>query len=657
MNTAKRMICLLLTVALMLALMPSVIAAQSGAVDVPSAWTVETGKTNDTDACPDKNCMTVKAKTSYTKGTSDWVLASSAPADAQITDRKWTYTLTSYKTSWASESSGWTQYDSDYEWDSWSSWSTWQDVPFYADESRQVETRTGYFYYYYVCSNCGAHMHATGTCYTWADGCGKNTVSRDSYHSIRSAVSYNSTSDFHDTGINYTNNTADGRAFAYVSPDSQNYFEPIPQYRYRTRDKIWTYYYYKTEEKESSSKPSGSDVSNIKEWVKYSIKSSGHFYYDVVLKYTNTYDQNNAVADYGYDKGKLIDINNDGIKELVIRYQKNNEYIGEIWTMKENEPACIFRDTIGHFAGNGPTGSLFIGKHESKEYLVVSRTYGEENHSYKEWTLYQLEGQNYSKEHLLKAHYIFSSDAKEVPALSPIDAEFFVDGVQVSDKEFLDRTPRTTTQIMNWEKDAEDGSESLLDLKEKLSRNADPCPSANFRDTPDIGVWSHDGIDYCVKRGLMNGIGNGLFDPNGTVSRAQLVTILYRVAGSPAVTTSGTFTDVPAGQWYSKAIEWAAANGVVNGIGDGKFGPDRSITREQIATILYRYENQPAVSGNLSTFPDQGNVSGFAVNAMIWATQEGFITGVSSNGVITLAPQNNATRAQIAAIIMRYLES
>ena len=183
------------------------------------------------------------------------------------------------------------------------------------------------------------------------------------------------------------------------------------------------------------------------------------------------------------------------------------------------------------------------------------------------------------------------------------------------------------------------------------------CPSVGFSDVPAYGNWAHDGIDYCVENGLMNGIGNGRFDPNGTVSRAQLVTILYRVAGSPETEFKGTFTDVPDGQWYSKAIEWAAANGVVNGIGDGKFAPDRSITREQIATILYRYENQPAVSGNLEKFPDQGNVSGFAVTGLIWATQEGLITGVLSNGVTTLAPKNNATRAQIAAIIMRYLEN
>ncbi len=189
----------------------------------------------------------------------------------------------------------------------------------------------------------------------------------------------------------------------------------------------------------------------------------------------------------------------------------------------------------------------------------------------------------------------------------------------------------------------------------EISIRFEPC--RRFSDMPHDSNWAYDGIAYCVKNELMNGTSTTTFSPNGTVSRAQLVTILYRVAGSPETEFKGTFTDVPSGQWYSNAIEWAAANGVVNGIGDGKFGPDLSITREQIATILYRYEKEPAVSGNLNSFPDHGKVNNFAANGLIWATQEGLINGISSDGITTLAPQNNATRAQIASIIMRYLEA
>ena len=203
---------------------------------------------------------------------SDWVLASSAPSDAQIVDRKWTYTLTSYTTSSSSSLSGWTRYDSSYEWSSWGSWSAWQDNYVASNDSTQVETRTGYYYYYYVCSNCGAHMHGYGTCYTWAGGCGKSTVYSNSYHTVRCAVPYSSAGDFHGTGVYYTDNTGEGRGFAYISSGSQYYVAPITQYRYRARYQIWTYYYYKTEEKESYSYPSGSNISNIKEWVKYRAK-------------------------------------------------------------------------------------------------------------------------------------------------------------------------------------------------------------------------------------------------------------------------------------------------------------------------------------------------------------------------------------------------
>lgn len=182
------------------------------------------------------------------------------------------------------------------------------------------------------------------------------------------------------------------------------------------------------------------------------------------------------------------------------------------------------------------------------------------------------------------------------------------------------------------------------------------CPTGGFIDVPAPNNWAHDGIDYCVESDLMNGTGGMFFQPDGTVSRAQLVTILFRAADSPPTEFKGIFTDVPGGRWYSRAIEWAAASGVVNGIGGGKFGPDQSITREQIATILYRYEKEPAVSGNLSSFPDHGTVSNFAVKGLIWATQEDLINGVTSSGVTALAPQDLATRAQIASIIMRYLE-
>ena len=185
----------------------------------------------------------------------------------------------------------------------------------------------------------------------------------------------------------------------------------------------------------------------------------------------------------------------------------------------------------------------------------------------------------------------------------------------------------------------------------------DICPSRQFSDRPAYDNWAHEGIDYCVEEGLMNGVGGGLFGPGGTVTRAQLVTILYRVAGSPEAEYTGTFADVKDEKWYTYAVEWAAENGIVNGTAPGVFNPDGAITREQIAAILYRYEESPAVRGALDAFPDHGRVHSYAVDALIWATGKGLINGIRSGDVVNLAPQNNATRAQIASIIMRYLES
>ena len=182
------------------------------------------------------------------------------------------------------------------------------------------------------------------------------------------------------------------------------------------------------------------------------------------------------------------------------------------------------------------------------------------------------------------------------------------------------------------------------------------CPAAQFLDAPKHGNWAHAGIDYCIDLGLMNGVGSGVFKPNGTLTRAQLVTILYRVAGNPKVGYTGAFKDVKPNLWYSNAIEWAAANGIVNGTQPGIFAPTNPVTREQIATILYRYSNVPAFSGNLNAFPDKSSVHDYAVEALTWATGAGYINGISTNGVVRLSPRSNATRAQIASIIMRCLE-
>ena len=179
------------------------------------------------------------------------------------------------------------------------------------------------------------------------------------------------------------------------------------------------------------------------------------------------------------------------------------------------------------------------------------------------------------------------------------------------------------------------------------------CPSANFTDVKE-GAWYHTAVDFMVDNKFMAGMSDSEFGVNGKLTRAQLVTILYRIAGEPETEGENPFTDVKEGQWYTDAIVWAAENGIVAGVTETTFAPTADITREQIAVILYRYTKAEKVEEDkLADFPDAGNVSGYAVDAMNWAVAEGLISG--SDG--KLLPKDTATRAQIASILMRFLQN
>lgn len=188
--------------------------------------------------------------------------------------------------------------------------------------------------------------------------------------------------------------------------------------------------------------------------------------------------------------------------------------------------------------------------------------------------------------------------------------------------------------------------------------NPDHCPSKAFTDL-DAKAWYHEGVDYVLTNGLMNGVGGGKFEPDGQLTRAQLVTVLYRAAGEPDTGKQvNPFTDVPDDTWYTKAVIWAANNGIVNGVAKNTFAPDDSITREQIAAMLYRYAGaEAAKEDKLSAFPDAAKTSDWAKEALNWAVASGLINGVAdANGTASLEPQATATRAQIATILMRWLE-
>ena len=176
---------------------------------------------------------------------------------------------------------------------------------------------------------------------------------------------------------------------------------------------------------------------------------------------------------------------------------------------------------------------------------------------------------------------------------------------------------------------------------------------------PDVteGDWFYDAVRYAYETGLMDGVGDSLFAPNSQTTRAQLVTILHRLAGEPEPGGDSGFADVAAGTWYTDAVAWAAQNGIVNGVSDTEFVPGDDITREQLAAILYRYAAYQGYDvsqrADLSGFGDASSISGYAQEALSWAHAQGLVLGFEDG---SLRPQGTASRAQIATILMRFCE-
>lgn len=178
-----------------------------------------------------------------------------------------------------------------------------------------------------------------------------------------------------------------------------------------------------------------------------------------------------------------------------------------------------------------------------------------------------------------------------------------------------------------------------------------------FTDVP-ADTWYTEAVKYVTENGLMLGVGDGKFAPDMVTSRAMVVTVLYRIEGEPDAGDGEEFTDVAADQWYADAVAWASANGIVGGYGNGKFGPADAMTREQLAAVMYRYAEYKGfvseVSGDLSGYTDADQISSWALDAMKWATGTELITGTSET---TLSPSGSSTRSQLAVILMRYCEN
>ena len=180
--------------------------------------------------------------------------------------------------------------------------------------------------------------------------------------------------------------------------------------------------------------------------------------------------------------------------------------------------------------------------------------------------------------------------------------------------------------------------------------------STGFSDVPP-GAWYAQGVDYVLAKGLMNGVGDNRFAPDAPLTRAQIVTILFRLAGSPDTgIQSSHYRDIPDGQWYTKAVIWAADKGIVYGYRDGRFHPNREISRQELVSILYRYCGaKPGRESALRGYPDRDEVSAYALDAMRWAVGNGVINGIKKTDGDYLSPGTGTTRAQFAVILQRWL--
>ena len=186
---------------------------------------------------------------------------------------------------------------------------------------------------------------------------------------------------------------------------------------------------------------------------------------------------------------------------------------------------------------------------------------------------------------------------------------------------------------------------------------ADATPSETKFNDVSANDWFASAVDYVTGKGMMNGTADNTFSPKANTTRGMVVTVLYRLENQPS-TSAASFTDVASGAYYANAVAWANANGIVSGYGSGKFGPNDKVTREQLAAILYRYAQYKKydVSGanSLDGYADAQSVSSYAVPALQWANAAGVVTGKSGS---KLDPKGNATRAEVAAMLMRFCEN
>ena len=204
--------------------------------------------------------------------------------------------------------------------------------------------------------------------------------------------------------------------------------------------------------------------------------------------------------------------------------------------------------------------------------------------------------------------------------------------------------------------------ENVLAMQLYMKQQPEVCPTVDYTDVPAEDNWAHAGIDYAVAHGIMGSTRTDAltFEPASPCTRAMIVSVLYRLEGSPATMFEGRFSDVPAGKWYSTAVVWAYKNGIVQGYENGNFGPNDYVTREQFALIMKAYAELRGVDtsarADISGFPDESKCT-WSRNAVCWAVAVKLISGKASGGVNYLDPKGKATRAEVASILMRFMKN
>ena len=383
------------------------------------------------------------------------------------------------------------------------------------------------------------------------------------------------------------------------------------------------------------------------------------------MAYTNTYDQAGRLTHVRAPKGRVdCSYSYDAASGHVI---EEDAYGG---TSEYDADGKLLTQTEEYSDGSG---SRKVYSYNEKGDVSLVMDYGKnfENDpyelSYKDEYTYAYNEHNDVVSETMR-RYTYHKDSKTWELLHTNASEFeytyengektstcvyrIQDGKQIADKKYIFDSNGNANEVyvgktyedrIEWEKVVSSVTYVKTSELDKIS----------FSDVP-VSAWYTPYVQYASANGLMNGTGNAKFAPDLSLSRAMFAQILYNRAGRPAVSGAQTFTDVPKDQWYYDAVQWASAQGIVNGMGDGTFAPNADVTREQMAVMLYHAQGSPESDVSLSKFEDTASVSNWAVNAVKWAVQEKVINGSSENGKLYINPTGSATRAESATMMTNY---